>query len=1486
MRKKLFTLLLAIVASMGPIFAESGTCGPNLTWDLTDGVLTISGTGAMTNYLYYGDAPWTRSSIKTIKLPNGLTSIGDYAFAGCSGLTSMTNIPNSVLNIGEGAFVSCSGLASLTIPESVIDIADGAFRDCTSLTSVTIPNSVTSIGSTAFYNCSGLASVTIPNSVTSIGSSAFYGCSSLTSVTIPNSVTSIGKDAFYKVPNIVYNGTASGSPWGARSVNGFVDGFLVFADAQKTSLITCSNAAQGEIVIPNSVTSIGESAFEYCSSLTSVTIPNSVTSIGDYAFSGCGLTSVTIPNSVTSIGNYAFEYCRSLTSVTIPNSVTSIGGSAFYYCSGLTSVTIPNSVTSIGSSAFSYCTSLTSVTIPNSVTSIGERAFYECRNLTSVTIPNSVTSIGGSAFSGCTGLTSVTIPNSVTSIGKSAFYYCSGLTSVTIPNSVTSIGESAFTHVPNIVYTGVATGSPWGARSINGYIDGYLVYADVSKTTLLACSAAAIGEIILPTSVTSIGNSAFYGCSSLTSVTIPNNVTSIGSSAFSNCSGLTSVHISDIAVWCNIVFGDYISNPLYYANNLYLNGKLVTDIVIPNSVTSIGDYAFSGCGLTSVTIPNSVTSIGNYAFSGCGLTSVTIPNSVTSIGNYAFEYCRSLTSVTIPNSVTSIGISAFSSCSGLTSVTIPNSVTSIGNSAFYNVLNIVYNGTATGSPWGAKYMNGFVDGYLVFADAQKTSLIRCSKAAQGEIVIPNSVTSIGEHAFYECRSLASVTIPNSVTSIGNSAFSSCSGLSAVTIPNSVTSIGSSAFSSCSGLSSVAIGNSVTSIGKSAFEGCSNLTSVTIPNSVTSIGSSAFRSCTRLTSVIIGNSVTSIGSNAFYECSSLTSVIIGNNVTNIGKDAFYNCRSLISVKIPNSVTSIGERAFYNCHSLTSVTIPNSVTSIGNSAFEYCSGLTSVTIPNSVTSIGDGAFHKCSSLTSVIIGSGVTSIGKYAFSYCSGLTSVTIPNSITNIEISAFANCTGLTSITIPNSVTSIGDYAFKGCNGLESIISLPNTPPTVSSSSFPNDVIVYVPNASLDSYKSSTNWKNLNIKGLCNAEISNAPTSVSLDFSHILWTLEQNYISSCGIEGGEQQPGNVLEYIGLEPESEYKDVPIVLISNTGEMETVNVSFTTTALELTTKSSKPVSGTTAILLAETNMSDAEVNCGFEYKRNDAPADMEGTKVFCPVASGQMAGRLKNLKDDVYYKYRAFYQSAAGNMYYGDWQYIFTGDVAVEFDPILYTYGATVVKENEATISGYALAGSEDFTEQGFEYWAESRVDVQGDNVQGTKVAPRRMPAALNEHFFVQASGIALRVTLTNLDAGTVYKYRVYGKVGDQYYYGSEQAFTTTGTYTPPTYTITFVNWDGATLQSSQVTEGEMPEYTGATPERPEDEQNTYSFKGWSPAIVTATADATYTASYAATPKSQGIDNVQRDDVQCTKVLRDGQIVILRGEKVYDMTGQEVR
>ena len=392
---------------------------------------------------------------------------------------------------------------------------------------------------------------------------------------------------------------------------------------------------------------------------------------------------------------------------------------------------------------YSYRSDMTKAIIKEGVTSIGSYAFYECNGLTSVTIPNSVTSIGDWAFYGCSGLTSITIPNSVISIGDYAFQSCSSLTSVTIGNGVTSIDKHAFS----------------GCNSLT--------------------------SVTIPNSVTSIGDYAFLDCSGLTSITIPNSVTSIGNYAFDRCGSLTAVHISDLTAWCNISF-NIQSNPLSLAHHLYMNGKEVTNLTIPDGVTSIGDYAFSGCiGLTSITIPSSVTSIGDYAFLGCsGLISITIPNSVTSIGSVAFYGCCNLTSVTIPNGVTSIGRSAFSNCSGLTSITIPNSVASIGSSAF----------------------------------------AECSSLTS--ITIPNSVTSIEDNAFVRCSSLTSITIPNSVTSIGYGAFWGCSNVTSLKLPDNLQFIRQSAFSGCSKLKSVTIPSTVEVIYQEAFAGCNSLESVT------------------------------------------------------------------------------------------------------------------------------------------------------------------------------------------------------------------------------------------------------------------------------------------------------------------------------------------------------------------------------------------------------------------------------------------------------------------------------------------------------------------------------------------------------------------------------------------------------------------------------------------------------------------------------------
>ena len=355
---------------------------------------------------------------------------------------------------------------------------------------------------------------------------------------------------------------------------------------------------------------------------------------------------------------------------------------------------ITYNVTSIKGGAFYECNNLTSVTIPNTVKTIGDCAFYACTQLSSAIIGNNVKEIGEQAFWDCTALTSVTIPKSVTIIKKFAFEGCTGLTSIALSNGLTKIEEATFYDCHNL------------------------------------------SSVTIPNSVTIIEMEAFTNCSGLTSITIPNSVTSIGEAAFYGCSGLTQVYITDLEAWCKISFD---SSPLHYGGHLFLNGTEIKDLIIPNSITTIGYGPFSGCiGLTSITIPNSVTSIGGSAFSGCsGLTSITIPNSVTSIGNGTFGRCSGLTSITIPNSVTSIGNGAFWSCSGLTSLSIPNSVISIGYQAFCNCINL------------------------------------------DTISIGNGIRTIESRAFHGCTQLTSVTIGNSVVSIGDRAFCECPGLTDV-----------------------------------------------------------------------------------------------------------------------------------------------------------------------------------------------------------------------------------------------------------------------------------------------------------------------------------------------------------------------------------------------------------------------------------------------------------------------------------------------------------------------------------------------------------------------------------------------------------------------------------------------------------------------------------------------------------------------------------
>lgn len=766
------------------------------------------------------------------------------------------------------------------------------------------------------------------------------------------------------------------------------------------------------------VTSIGASAFSYCSNLELITIPNSVKEIGQLAFGHSGLTYIEIPESITSISTQMLESCTSLTEVVIPKSVTSIGANAFDGCNILTSINLPETVTEINHYAFKGCSNLESIDIPHSVTWIGFGAFQDCASFKEVVIPNSVTRIFPLAFSNCSALQSVAILD-----GEGVLLFDSNvfsgvqLNTLNIGRNIDYDSEFPFayqTSLKNLTFSNTVTSFDW---------DPFRCCTDLESIVLPNCLTKIednmfedfnkIISVEMPESITEIGSSAFYGCEKLESIIIPETVTSIGDLAFCGCYGLKSIELPESVV----SIGDAA----------FLNCSYITSISLSSNINYIGASAFGHClSLTSITLPESITSINSETFIGCeSLEALELPESVVSIGESAFFNCSGMTGdLVIPNSVTYIGANAFNGCSGLDGkLIIGERVESIGSFAFSDCSSIeatlclgtetvpmIVEDSFTGvygsiyvpaiseneylssgwlchesqmKPYGIADSEGEFSirdlSYRLIAEEENVEVNGLAEEEATSITIPEkvyvydsesisvkdySVTSIGDNAFMNCNSLNGVLeIPNSVTSIGNSVFENCVGLSGnLSIPNSVTYLGEKAFKNCKGFSgSLTISDNIEKIEDQTFQGCSGFTGVLcIGENVTSIGDDAFAYCNFTGDIIIPTSVKSIGNNSFKECHGFNGfLIIGkSSIETIGEGAFYGCSGIKGdLVIPNSVTTIGEAAFYGCEGFDgTLTLGENVETIGDFAFADCSQLNGdLIISDKIVSIGPDAFN---------------------------------------------------------------------------------------------------------------------------------------------------------------------------------------------------------------------------------------------------------------------------------------------------------------------------------------------------------------------------------------------------------------------------------------------------------------------------------------------------------------------------------------------------
>ena len=1047
MNKRLLSLLLAccFVFSLLPISAmadeaqtTSGSCGENVTWTLVDGVLTISGTGAMDNYSWGETAPWhdMADEITSIEVGDGVMSVGDHAFRGLRYVESAA-LAYSVGSIGEYAFADCNRLYSIDMPAAT-DIGSYAFFNCFDLNSVSIPDGVATIRNSTFASCSNLRTVEIPGSTTTVEDCAFNVCDLLS-------------DVYYSGTRARWEEVAIGDcniPLTSAAIHCSDDGDSYTGTCGENVTWTL----EGGIL-----TISGEGDME---SYYGVKAP--------WYNKADEIISIEVLSGVTSIGDNVFMDLPYVNLAAVSSSVKSVGLCAFKDCGSLENVLLEEGLLTISDSAFADCSQLQSIDIPNSVESIGDCAFQNCSNLRTITLPTGITSIGMSAFNGCTSLNNISIPEGVTTIRVSAFASCSDLVRVDVPESMTSVESNAFNACDSLSYVDYSgTKAQWDKISIgddNEPLTAATIHCtDGDVVPHGSCGEALkweLGDGVLTISGTGEMDDYESGSNevpwykyrdAIRSIVIESGVTGISGYAFADCYAAETVNISD-------------------------------------TVTSIGNGAFTSCWeLSAINV-----AADNTAY--CSVDGVVYDKDMTELVVYPID--RSENEYTIPDGVKSIAPAALEDCNRLYSITLPASLTGVNVYVFwrmYNLTQIIVD--ENNAEWCS------VDGVL-FNKAKTILTAYPKNKAGFSYSIPDGTQEIGDHAFWENNNLCTVTLPDGLSTINCNAFTGIRSLKTVSIPASVSAIGYAAFLECSELSTVNYGDTIEqwnalSIGpdneplKTATIHCTNgdiaphgscgdeLTWKFENGKVTVSGTGAMyefdwaddipwaKFADEIKAVVIENGVTSICSDAFSYCAALESVSLPASLTVIGEWSFSHCSKLESITLPDGIQTIGDGAFQGCSSIKSVVFPNSVETIGNSSFANCAALESITLPKANAIIDEGTFARCPKLSSVFIPGAVYFTGNI-FEGCTGLTEINIedtnpdycsvggvvfdkdmttlviypagrqaeeyaiPNGVTTLPMNAFSDCVYLSSVTVPDSVEAIEIGAFWECAKLSAI----------------------------------------------------------------------------------------------------------------------------------------------------------------------------------------------------------------------------------------------------------------------------------------------------------------------------------------------------------------------------------------------------------------------------------------------------------------------